>query len=349
MREPPVQNFWDRLNNLVLIRFLLLFACGWALVQLLAYFETVIVVFTLAAIVAFSLSYPVQWLHRFLPHGIAVTLVFLLSLVIMTGLTVTVGLAIVSQAQQLIDSITGFSNSLLPLLERLEEYLRNRNVRVNIGAIQEQFQNQFLTGIGVGIGYSLATIQIFFGNFLNFVLIAVVAFFMLLDGERLWNLIIKFLPKHVRGRFTGVVKRKLLGFVRGQLILTLFLTISTSVVFLVLQVPFPLLLAVIVGVFDIIPGIGATLGISIICLIVLFQGGWLTLKVLAICIVLQQIQDNIIVPRVMRDSLNINPVVVFFALLVGAKVAGLLGVFIAIPMASVIVSMFEIEEMKAEP
>lgn len=152
MSEPSVQNFWERLSNLALVRFLLLFACGWATVQLLAYFETVIVVFTVAAIVAFSLSYPVRWLHRFLPHGIAVTLVFLLSLVIIAGLTVTVGLAVVSQAQQLIDSITGFSNSLLPLLERLEEYLRNRNVRVNLDAIQEQVENQFLTGLGVGIG-----------------------------------------------------------------------------------------------------------------------------------------------------------------------------------------------------
>ena len=348
MRDLPAHHFWARLNNLTLVRFLLLFASGWAIVQLLAYFETVIVVFTTAAILAFSLSYPVRWLQRFLPHGVAVTLVFLLSLVIISGLTITVGLAVISQAQQLVNSITGFSNSLLPLLERLEEFLRNRNVQVNLDAIQEQFQNQFLTGIGVGIGYSLATLTIFFGNFLNFVLIAVVAFFMLLDGERLWSLIVKGVPKNLQGRFTGIVKRKFLGFVRGQLILTLFLTISTFLVFVVLQVPFPLLLAIIVGIFDIIPGIGATLGISIISLIVLSQSGWVALKVLVACIVLQQIQDNIIVPRVMRDSLNINPVVVFFALLVGARVAGLLGVFIAIPIAGVIVSLFQIDEMKAE-
>ena len=172
---------------------------------------------------------------------------------------------------------------------------------------------------------------------------------MLLDGERLWSLIVKGVPKNLQGRFTGIVKRKFLGFVRGQLILTLFLTVSTFLVFLVLQVPFPLLLSVIVGIFDIIPGIGATLGISLISLIVLSQSGWLAIKVLVACIVLQQIQDNIIVPRVMRDSLNINPVVVFFALLVGARVAGLLGVFIAIPVAGVIVSLFQIDEMKAEP
>lgn len=349
MRDPSVQNFWERLNNLALVRFLLFFASGWALVQLLDYFETLIVIFGFAAILAFLLSYPVQWLRRFLPHGVAATLVFLLSLVIIAGLAVTVGLAVVSQAQQLINSVTLFLTSEVPRAERLEEFLRNRNVQVDLGAIQQQLQDQFLAGLSTGIGYSLSTIQIFFTNFITLILIAVVAFFMLLDGQRLWSLILKFVPKHLRLRFATIVKRKFLGFVRGQLILTGFLTTSTLIVFLVLQVPFPLVLAVIVGVLDTIPGIGATLGVSIITLIVLSQNVWLALKVLATCIVLQQIQDNLVSPRVMQGAVNINPVVIFFALLIGARVAGLLGVFLAIPITGVIVSFFEIDEMKAEP
>lgn len=349
MKDPSEQNFWERLNNLALVRFLLFFASGWALVQLLDYFETLIVIFGFAAILAFLLSYPVQWLRRFLPHGIAATLVFLLSLVIIAGLAVTVGLAVVSQAQQLINSVTLFLTSEVPRAERLEEFLRNRNVQVDLGAIQQQLQDQFLAGLSTGIGYSLSTIQIFFTNFITLILIAVVAFFMLLDGQRLWSLILKFVPKHLRLRFANIVKRKFLGFVRGQLILTGFLTTSSLIVFLVLQVPFPLVLAVIVGVLDTIPGIGATLGVSIITLIVLSQNVWLGIKVLAACIVLQQIQDNLVSPRVMQGAVNINPVVIFFALLIGAKVAGLLGVFLAIPITGVIVSFFEIDEMKAEP
>ncbi len=342
MSEPPEDNFWERLNNLALVRFLLFFASGWALVQLLAYFEAVIVIFSFAAILAFLLSYPVQWLQRFLPHTIAVTFVFLLSIVIIGGLTVTVGLAVVSQAQQLINSLTLFLNSLVPLTERLEQVLRNRNIQVDLNAIQQQLQDQILVGLSAGIGYSLSTIQIFFANFITLILIAVVACFMLLDGERLWSFVLKIVPKHGRDRFAAIVKRKFLGFVRGQVILTVL-------VFVVLQVPFPLILAAIVGVLDTIPGVGATLGISIISLIVLSQSVWLALKVLAACIVLQQIQDNLIAPRVMQGSVNINPVVIFFALLVGAKVAGLLGIFLAIPIAGVIVSLFEIDEMKAEP
>ncbi|BBD67255.1 hypothetical protein NIES4072_54520 [Nostoc commune NIES-4072] len=338
------KNFWERLNNLALVRFLLLVASGWAIVQLLAYFEAVIVIFTFAAILAFLLSYPVQWLRRFLPHGVAVSVVFLFSIVVIGSLIITVGLTVLSQGQQLIDSITGFVNSLLPLLEQLEKFLRNRNLQINLSFIQEQLRNQAVSSLVT----SLAVLQGFMTNFLTFILIAVVAFFMLLDGDKLWNFTIKIVPKHRRSRFTKIIRRSFLGFFRGQLLLSAFLTSTTFLVFLVLKVPFALILSIIVGILDIIPGIGATLGVSTVTLVVLSQGVWLALKVLIACIVLQQIQDNLISPRIMQDALNLNPVVVFFALLVGAKVAGLLGVFISIPIAGVIVSLFEIDEMKSE-
>ncbi len=271
MQEPKPPRLWEQLDNLSLVRFLLLFASGWAFVQLLAYFETVIVIFTFAAILAFLLNYPVRWLQRFIPRSIAVILVFLLSLVLIASVTITVGLSVVSQAQQLTNSVTLFLNSLLPLTDRLELFLRNRNIVVDLDAIQRQVQNQILSSLSLGIGYSLSTIQIFFANFINLILIAVVAFFMLLDGQRLWQLILKIVPKNRRNRFATIVKRKFLGFVRGQFILTLFLTSTTFIVFLILQVPFSLILATIVGVLDTIPGIGATLGVTIVFLLVLSQ------------------------------------------------------------------------------
>ncbi|OUL20324.1 AI-2E family transporter [Nostoc sp. T09] len=338
------KNFWHRLNNLALVRFLLLVASGWAIIQLLAYFQGVIVIFTFAAILAFLLSYPVQWLRRFLPHGFAVLVVFLLSIVVLGGIAITLGLAVLSQGQQLIDSVTNFLNSLAPLIERLENFLRSRNLQIDLDFIQEQLRNQAINSLV----NSLAILQQFLTNFVTFILIAVVAFFMLLDGEKIWHLILKIVPRQRRSRFTNVIKSSFLGFFRGQLLLTLFLTSATLLVFLLLNVPFALLLSVVVGLLDVIPGIGATLGVSTVTLIVLSQNVWLALKVFVACIVLQQIQDNLIAPRIMQGALNLNPIVVFFALLVGARVAGLLGIFISIPIAGVIVSLFEIEEMQAE-
>ncbi len=348
MSEPSIKNFLERLNNSVLIRFLLLFASGWAFIQILDYFETVVVIFTVAAIVAFLLSYPVGWLRRFLPHSLAVIFVFLLGMVFLASLAVTVGLAVFSQGQQLIQSSIVFLNSLLPLIQSIEEFLRNRNIQVDLYAIEEQLRSQLLAGLGTGISYSMETVKGFFSNIFIFIFIAAITFFMLFDGERIWNFILNFIPKHSQARFDQVIRRSFLGFFRGQIIITLFLITSTFIVFLVLNVPFPLLLSLIVGFFDVIPGIGATLGVITIFFIVLSQNLWLSFHVLLACIILQQIQDNLIAPRVMQGALKINPVVVFFALLIGARVAGLLGIFISIPIAGAIVSLFEIEEMKSE-
>jgi predicted PurR-regulated permease PerM len=349
MSNSPAKKFWERLNNMALVRFLLLVASGWALIQVLDYFETVIVIFSFAAIIAFLLSYPVRALHRFLPHGVAVALVFFLGMSILAGLGITVGLVVLSQGQQLIESLIRFSNSLIPLVAQLESFLRTHNIQLNLNILQEQLRQQLISRLDVIFDYSLTTIQIFLSNFVTLILIAVISFFMLLEGERLWLVILKFVPEHLKDRFTLVIKRKFLGFFRGQVLLTLFLTTSTLAVFLALNVPFPLLLSLIAGLCDIIPGIGATLGISLVCLILLSQSVWQTVQVLIACIILQQLQDNFIAPRIMQNSLNINPVVIFFALLVGARVAGLLGIFIAIPITGVIVSLFEIDEMKAEP
>ncbi|WP_427161166.1 AI-2E family transporter [Aliinostoc sp. HNIBRCY26] len=344
MNGLEAKTLWNRLNNSLIVRFLLLVAAGWVLVQLLAYFQTVIVIFTFAAILAFLLSYPVKWLRHFLPHGIAVVIVFLVSIICLAGLLVTIGLTVISQGQQLIDSISNFLTSLLPLLEKIESLLRSRNLQIDLSLVQEQLRNQAISSLVT----SLAILQQVLSNFVTFIIIAVVAFFILLDGEKLWSLMLKVLPNQHRRRFTNVLRRNFLGFFRGQLLLMLFLSTSSFIVFLLLNAPFALLLALIVGILDIIPGIGATLGVSIVTLILLSQSVWLAIKVLIACIVLQQIQDNLFAPRIMQGTLNLNPVVVFFALLVGARVAGLLGIFLSIPITGVIVSLFEIEAMKSE-
>ncbi|MBW4560563.1 MAG: AI-2E family transporter [Mojavia pulchra JT2-VF2] len=344
MSETSEKNLLDKLSTAKLVRYLILFALGWGISQVLAYFFQVIIVFTLAAILAFLLSYPVQWLQRFLPRTIAVILVFLLAILIIAILTATLGFAALSQGQQLINQFPDFINFAISLLERLRTFLGNWNFQVDLSAIEEQLRNQALAGLGIG----LATVQRLLTSLVDIVLIAVVAFFMLLDGERLWNFFLRLFPRNLRQKLTISIKQNFLGFFWGRLILGVFFGVSSFIVFLLLQVPYALILAAIAGVFDLIPGIGATLGISLVSLIILPQGVGLSIKVLIGCILLQQVEENLLMPRVMQGSLNINPVVMFFSLLIGAKVAGLLGVFLAVPIAGVIISLLEMDELKAE-
>ncbi|MBW4650728.1 MAG: AI-2E family transporter [Kastovskya adunca ATA6-11-RM4] len=343
MSELPRRTILEMLNNSRLVRYLLLFALGWASLQVLAYFETVIIVFTSAAILAFLLNYPVGWLRRFLPRSAAVIIVFLLSLLILASLTLTIGVAILSQAQQLLSQDPELLDFVIVQIQRIENILGRWNLQLDLGAIEEQLREQALLGIGLG----LTAIQQILTNLVDLILIAVVAFFMLLDGQRLWNLLLRIFPRQFRGKITETIQRNFLGFFWGRLILSTFFGVSTFIVFLFLQVPYPVILAAVGGVFDLVPGIGATIGITIIAFTLLPQGIWLSIQVLISCILLQQVEENLLMPRIMQDSINLNPVVMFFALLVGAKLAGLFGIFLAIPIAGVLISLFEIDEMQS--
>lgn len=346
MDKPTVNpnRIWEHLNNARLVRYLLLFALAWAIVQVLAYFETVLIVFIFAAILAFLLNYPVKFAARFMPRWVAVVLVFLLALLLLGGLMATLGLAAISQAQQLLEQAPQLLESAIALLESIQSFLQSKNITVDISTFETQLREQALGVVGVGF----ATIQNLLFNLLDLVLIAVVGFFMLLDGRRLWNLIMRLFSPRLRQDLTLAIQKNFLGFFWGRLLLSIFFGISAFLVFILLDIPYALVMAAIAGVFDLIPGIGATIGISLVCLIILPQGILLSLKVLIGCILLQQVEENLLMPRVMQGSINMNPVIMFFALLVGARIAGLVGVFLSIPIAGVIISLLDIDEMRGE-
>jgi len=343
MKYPFQENWINQLENSRLIRYLLLFALGWAIAQFLGYFQTVFTIFILAAIFAFLLNYPTMWLSQFVAPRLAATIIFLLALTLFLGALGTIGVAMLSQAQQLAQNAPDLFNSFNQVLEDLEQFLGQWNVQLNMADLGDQLRSQTLSGIGIG----LTTFQKLLTNLLDVIVIAVITYFMLLDGKRLWHFFLNRFSPEIREDLEIAIQQNFLGFFWGRLLLSIFFGASAFIVFLVLKIPYALILAAIAGVFDLIPGIGATLGISLVSIIVLPQSVWLSLKVLVGCIVLQQIEENLLMPYVMRGSININPVIMFLALLIGAKVAGLFGVFLAIPLMGTIISLFNIEEMKA--
>lgn len=341
MQGHPLLNY---LNNSSLLRYLLLFACGWAAIEVLEYFEVVVVIFTSATILAFLLSHPVGWLRQFVPHKVAVFAVFIVALAVIGSIITTISLAVLSQGQPLIDNITDFLTSLSPRIEALERSLQQWDLQVDLTSIGAQMRDQTAGLLGAGIGL----VQALLTNFLYMIFIAVVTLFMLLDGDRLWQLLLRRVPLVYRHRVTETVKNSLLGFFGGRLLLSTFFGTATFLAFLIFKMPYALTLAVFAGLFDLIPGIGSSIGIGLVMLFLLSQSVVLAVKSVVICVVLQQIEENLLMPRVMQDSLNINPVVMFFALIVGARMAGLLGIFLSIPIASIVVSLLEIEEMKGK-
>ncbi len=314
---------WQRLNNANLVRFLLLFSCSWAMILLINYFYGMIALFTGAGIFAALLNYPVAWLSRYLPRGLAITIAFISTLVLLIAMISLLGFEVINQGQGLVGQLHQKLDQ--PEFVPFQNFLE----RLDIDKIISTLQAGLASGLGI--------VQQAFSGVFSGVFAAVIGLYMLIDGEKIWRLFLDLIPAEYRDRFAQTFQQSFLGFLRGQLILMLFLSISTFIILSVLGVNYALILALIVGTLDAVPGIGATLGVVVIALLVfLSQGGDLTIKVVIASIVLQQIQDNFLHPKVMSNALELNPVLLFLALFIGERVAGLLGVFLAIPIAGMI-------------
>ncbi len=306
-----------------LLRYLLIVASVGVTVVLVNYFSGTIALFTVAGIVAALLNGPLALLERRLPRPLAITLVAVAALALVATFTGLLGLQVLNQGQSLVLELRGVlrQQDLGPLQGHLKSYGFER--------ITQLLQSGLQTGLGL--------LQTLFSSAFTGIFGAVISLYMLIDGDKLWNGFLSLLPERHRQPFARVFRQSVLGFIHGQLLLMLFLTVSTAVVFPLIGVKYGLLLAVVVGVLDAIPGIGATLGIVLVTILVLAsQGGDIALRALIASLLLGQIQDNIIHPRVMGKAMELNPVVLFLALFIGQRVAGLLGVFLSIPIAGMV-------------
>ena len=243
---------------------------------------------------------------------------------------------------QLINQGSTLLNDLMVALQRPELPFHSVLTTIEPTQLIELLRASLGKGLGV-VGGAFAGV---FGG----VFLIVIVVYMLLDNGCTWRQLLRLLPDNLRSRFDRSVQKNVLGFLRGQITLMIFLSLASLLVFALLGVKSSLVLAIAVGVLDPIPGIGATLGVIVAAIVVLLtQGQWLALQVVIASVILQQIQDNLIHPRVMGRALEIQPVVLFFALFVGERLAGLLGVFLAITVAGMILGWNKDSQAEGSP
>ena len=200
------------------------------------------------------------------------------------------------------------------------------------GRINTQIEGQLETVAKQALTLALGTVT----WLVDGILILVLAFYMLLYGDRLWFGLINLLPAQIGPPLGASLRLNFQNFFISQLLLALFMVIVLIPAFLVLKVPFALLFALLIGIAELIPFVGAALGIGLVSLLVMLQDVGLGFWVGVVCTLIQQFRDNIIAPRMMGNFTGLNPIWIFVALLAGLQIAGFLGVIIAVPIAGTI-------------
>ena len=305
----------------------------------------VLLTFLLAAVLAYALNPVVRLLEGWrIPRVAAVLGVFLALVAAVLAALLVLILPTVGQVQALVQNPEALTNGVAGLVERTQElpYVGEQISSVDQSVLSEFVQSnapsagQVLNG---ALGFIGGVFGVF-GTILNLLLMLIVAIYLLLDRERITRATLSVVPETVREQTVElfrVVEDTLMKYRKAQLLLCGSMgAIGWAIAFFTFR-DYALLIGLWVGVMEIIPVIGAFLGAVPAVAIALFAGMLdQALLVSALFLLAQQLEGNVLVPRVMGGSVGVHPLWVLFATLAATALYGVVGAVFAVPIVAIV-------------
>lgn len=242
-----------------------------------------------------------------------------------------------------IDQLQTLSTSLPEIYQRGLERLRERGADVFARFIEGlvRSMSQGATQAAQGIfGGAMNAVR----GTLSAIGVVVLTFYMAMQQRDMKDTTLEILSPRWRpvvGRLSRQIKTRLGSWLRGQLFLSLIIAVTSYLGLLALGVPFTVVLAVIAGISEFVPIIGPILGAVPAVIVAAADEPMKAVWVAVLYVVIQQVENHVLVPRVMSSTTGLSPVAVLVAVLVGAKLAGILGVFLAVPTAIIVHAVLE--------
>jgi len=335
----------DRLTRA--LKILALVALGMALaMSILAFLHKIIaVVIIVGGAVFFAyLIYPVVRLFsRRMPRWLAIVCVYAILLVVIGSLFAFIGPRLAAEARM-------FAVDFPRLMHQTQDWMLNANTTV-LSAIPIEARESVLQMLntagtsvqraaGAIVGQALSILLGLASMAAALVIIPILAFYILIDTERLRSGFFRLIPATAQPTALLILQdidNVLGGFIRGQIIVAASVAVLITIILLILQIKYALLIGVFAGAVDIIPYLGAIAGAipAVIIALVTHGFGW-GLLVVGAFVVVNQVEGHIIVPNVVGQRVGLTPFMVIVAILIGAELGGILGMFIAVPVAAII-------------
>jgi predicted PurR-regulated permease PerM len=309
----------------------------WVLSQFFRYFEHLITVLTIAALIAFLLNYPVKILERLhfrRTPAIVGVLVVTLALLIILGVTVVPNA--IDQTTELIKQVPEWIRASNENINAWEGWGKSKGLLLDFNVLRTQINAKIDTQLQIigtqAVGLAVGTLS----GVVDTLSILVLSIYMLIYGDRLWLEIVKVLPDRIGRPLSESLRLNFQNFFISQLLLGTFMASTLTPIFFFLKVPFGLSFAIFIGAAELIPFIGASLGIGLVTILIMLKNFGLGISVLIASIIMQQIKDNLLAPRLMGEFIGLNPIAILICLLTGGQIAGLLGVIVSVPIAGTI-------------
>jgi predicted PurR-regulated permease PerM len=311
---------------------------------LLVRFGEVIPPLIVACILAFILSPVVKRIEKQLKlkRGWATLIVYVLMIAIASVIPILIVPVLVDQFGRLNVNIQEIINTVENFFAR---EITIGNFSIDLAAIFEQLVGSLQNLLEPYLGQTLGIAFEVIGSAVWAVFIFVISFYLVKDGARFWKWVEGLVPPmYLKDyfRLKNEINAIWSSFFRGQLILAFIVTIIFIAVGFIIGIPYAIAMAVFAGLMEFIPSLGHAIWLFVASLLVFFRGStwlplqnWLVMVILiGLHLIFEQVDLNFLIPRIIGRRVHLHPLVVILGIIIGAVLAGVLGVVLAAPSIS---------------
>ncbi len=316
---------------------------GWVILQILAFFGSLFSILLTATLLSFLLDYPVRLIKRLgVKHTVAVLMVLTLTISLLTILAATLLPTLIQQMNELALRIPDWLASSSKQFKMLQNWAIAKKIPLNFSQWAAQLNEKLTSQLQDWSGQTLKFVLVdILGRFADVLLTFVITFYLLLHGSRLWDGLFQWLPQQrTSQRIRGLLQTTFHNYFVGQVTLGTIIGVVMTIAFTILGVPFALLFGLGIGIMALFP-FGIALSIFVISILIGLQNIWLGLRIFVVAFAIDVIIENVVAPQLMGEFTGLNPLWIILALLIGARLGGLLGLVVAVPLTSFIKSWLE--------
>jgi predicted PurR-regulated permease PerM len=297
----------------------------------------------ISALIAIGLSPLVSELERkrFLrqrvPRWAAILVIYLCTITVLVAIAAMVVPAVVGQARDL-------ARELPRLLHQGQQWLIDHGILTREISAREAVQQTAPSAAQDTLGLVANAVFGVIGGVFGLITALVLAFYLLVDSSSLILVFVRLFPREKRPQVNDACRRvtnKISAWLGGQLLLGGIIGSTAALGLFLLGVPFFWVLALIAGIGELIPIVGPILSAVPAVLVALSVSPTLALGVILFFVAQQQLENHLLVPKIMQRQVGISPVFIIIALLIGGSLLGIMGAILAIPTAAILQVLFE--------
>ena len=331
------------------------------------FFQTLFAPFLIAGFLFYLLNPLVKMLMKIrikefkVKRPLAIAIVFLL-LISVLGLVISFFIPrLIEQIKSLVIGLPGylgelqrfltnlFNNSHIDWLQKVDLHSYMNKFEGSLTSILKKFILSLTTSLGSVIG-TITSVTV------TLVTVPFILFYMLKDGEKLVPTVEKLFPEHNRSKVARLLHEMsatLSRYISGQMIECLFVGTFSAIGYSMTGIPYALLVGLFAGITNIIPYLGPYIGLMPALFLAFSKSLPTVFWVIVVCIVVQQLDGNLVYPNVIGKSLHLHPLTIIIILLVAGNIAGLLGMILGVPLYAVtkvvVKFIYDIAQIRTTP